>query len=250
MEENKANSIDMTTENANANSQESTQGTQEMDNSTNQSQEVAPAIDYQKKFSESSSEALRLYEENKKLREALELKDNQVQETVQNTDNLYPGFEELDEDSKKNIIAYTQAVSRKAAEEIKRDPAIAFAVKQYNEQKFNSALDKTIQLYPELVSSKDEFKNKYYNVSNVPDNIEQILADVAKIHLFDKAKEVGARETEEKTKRFELERATGGSHEPTAKRSLEDWNRMAQENPAKFAELAGEFKKDLDSGKI
>ena len=125
MEEN-ANSVENTVENANANSQEVTQGTQEMDNSINPIQEVAPAIDYQNKFSESSKEALRLYEENKKLREELELKGNQ-QSQVATTDSLYPGFEELDEDSKNNLLAYTNVVKNKALEEINKNPAIAFA---------------------------------------------------------------------------------------------------------------------------
>lgn len=246
-----ANSVDTTVENVqDTNSQESIQGTQETENSTNSFQEVAPAIDYQKKFSESSKEALRIREENKELKRQLELRDNYVQETVQNTDNLYPGFENLDDDSKENIIAYTEAVSRKAAEKLKKDPAYAFSIKQYNEQLFNSALNKTIEKYPELANNKDDFRNKYYDVSNVPPNIENILGDIAKIYLFDKAKEVGARETEEKSKRFELERANASSHEPVASRTLEDWARLQQENPAKFASMREQYKKDLDSGKI
>ena len=75
-------------------------------------------------------------------------------------------------------------------------------MKQYNEQVFDSALNKTIEKYPELSSDKENFKNKYYNVNNVPANIETILGDVAKIYLFDKAKEIGAREESEKIKSF------------------------------------------------
>lgn len=248
MQEN-ANSVDNTVENANANSQEVNQGTQEMDNSINPIQEVAPAIDYQNKFSESSKEALRLYEENKKLREELELKGNQ-QSQIATTDSLYPGFEELDEDSKNNLLAYTNVVKNKALEEINKNPAIAFAMKQYNEQVFDSALNKTIEKYPELASDKENFKNKYYNVNNVPANIETILGDVAKIYLFDKAKEIGAREESEKINRFESERSTAGLKEPTVKRSLDDWAKMASENPALFAKNYKEYEADLKSGKI
>jgi hypothetical protein len=248
MEENKANSIDTTIENANANSQEQVQGTQENENSTNTTTEGEQSVDYQKKFSDSSREAQRLYEENKKLKEELELKANAHIE--QDTENLYPGFDTLDEESKNNIITFSNAVSQRAAEQLKKDPAYAFALKQYSENKYNSALDKTISKYPELASFKDEFKAKTYNPAVVPENIETILDDLAKIHLFDKAKEIGAKEAEEKLQRVDLERNSVGSKEPTVKRSLEDWSRMASENPAKFASLSKEYESDIKSGKI
>lgn len=248
-----ANSVDNTVENANANSQEVIKGTQENDNSVNATVEnVVSTVDYATKFSESSKEAQRLYQENKALKEALELKDN-VQEQgahVQNTDNFYPGFEDLDENAKNNLIAYTNTVTKRAKEEIYRDPAIAFAKKQYNEQVWDSAFNKAIQEYPELADTKSEFKSKYFNVNNVPENIESILKDVAKIHLFDKAKEIGAKEQSEKAGRIDLERSTAGSKDPQVKRSLEDWNRMAQENPAKFSSLSKEFNADMSGGKI
>lgn len=261
MEENIANSIDTTIENAEANSQEQVQGTQENENSTNTLSEVEQIIDYQKrvseledKFSNSAREAQRLYEENKRMKAELELKDTSVQETVQSTDNLYPGFENLDEESQANLRAYSNAITSKASkdveERIKSNPAIAFAMKQYADNRFNGALEKTIEKYPELAESKEEFKAKYYNPANVPENIESILGDLAKIHLFDKAKTIGEKEAEEKSKRFDLERNTSGTRETTVKRSLDDWNRMARENPVKFAKLANEFDEDMKSGRI
>lgn len=251
--DNDANSVIEPIENAQANSQEVDQGTQENDNSTNTIVEnVAQTIDYQKKFSESSSEALRLYQENKALREALELKDKAPEPTPveTNMDGLYPGFEDLDEDAKKNLLAYTDTVTKRAKEELYRDPAIAFAKKQYNEQVWDSALNNTIQMYPELASSKEEFKSKYFNVNNVPENVGEILKDIAKIHLFDKAKEIGAKEQTEKQSRVEVERTTSGTKDPTVSRTLEDWNRMATENPNKFRQLSKEFNEAMKSGKI
>jgi len=251
--ENDANSVDNTVENANANSQEAIKGTQETDNSTNTTVDnVGQSVDYATKFSESSKEALRLYKENEELRKALELKDNGQEQPVQthNTDNFYPGFEDLDEDAKNNLIAYTNTVTKRAKEEIYKDPAIAFAKKQYNEQVWDSAFQKAIQEYPELADTKTEFKNKYFNVNNVPENIESILKDVAKIHLFDKAKEIGAKEQAEKSNRIDLERSTSGSKDPQVRRTLEDWNRMAQENPNEFRKLSKEFNDDMASGKI
>lgn len=251
--DNDANSVVDAVENANANSQEINQGTQENDNSTNTVVEnVAHTIDYQKKFSESSSEALRLYQENKALKEALELKDKAPEAVVveNNIDGFYPGFDELDEDAKNNLIAYTNTVTKRAKDELYKDPAIAFAKKQYNEQVWDSALNNTIQMYPELASSKEEFKSKYFNVNNVPENVGEILKDIAKIHLFDKAKEIGAKEQTEKDKLIDVERTTSGKKDPTVSRTLEDWNRMATENPNKFRQLSKEFNEDMKSGKI
>lgn len=254
MENNNANSFDKEIENAqNANSQTEQNGTQEMDNSINQTVEnVASTIDYQKKFSESAKEAQRLYEENKRLKEQFELKDTVQQQPVveQNMDNFYPGFDELDEEAKNNLIAYTNTVTNKAKQELYKDPAIAFARKQYNEQVWDSAFNKVMNQYPELADKKDEFKSRYYNVNNVPENIENILGDVAKIFLFDKAKEIGAKEESEKANRVELERTTAGIKDTTVTRSLEDWQRMARENPNEFRKLSKEFNDDMASGKI
>jgi len=255
--ENNANSNEETIVDANANLQETNQGTQEMDNSTNQTiDNVASTVDYQKKFSESSKEALRLVElqkekdaEIERLNRELELRDN-GHTNVQNTDNLYPGYEDLDEDARKNLIAYTNTVTNKAKQELYKDPAIAFAVKQYNEQKWDSAFNKAASQFPELAQTKDEFKSKYYNVNNVPENIDSILVDIAKIHLFDKAKQIGVKETEEKQNRIEVERTTAGAKDTTAKRSLEDWMRMSKENPSEFAKNSKQFNEDLASGKI
>ena len=250
---NNANSNENVNENANANSQDTNQGTQENGNSTNaNANNTESAIDYKTKFSESAKEAQRLYEENKLLREQFELKGTDSGQHVQdqNVDSLYPGFEDLDEDARNNLIAYTKTVTSRAKEELYKDPAIAFARKQYAERTWDTAFEKTLQKFPELAETREEFKNKYYNVNNVPENIESILQDVAKIHLFDKAKDIGAKETEEKKNRIEGERTSAGFKESTAKRSLDDWNRMATENPSQFAKLSREYQADLDSGKI
>ena len=63
------NSFDKEIENAQANSQPD-QGT-ETETTANPIPEAEPEIDYKTKFAESSKEALRLYEENKRLAEEL-----------------------------------------------------------------------------------------------------------------------------------------------------------------------------------
>jgi len=214
---------------------------------TNPTEEAEPQIDYRNKFAESSKEALRLYEENKRLQAELEARGT---EETPPANDLYPGFEELDPEAQANLIAYTDMVSKRAIDSVYKDPAIAFARTTYNETKFDKALAEVVSKYPELANSKDEFKNKYFNASNTPDNIDVILEDMAKIHLFEKAKEIGAMEEKQKANRIDLERATGGEKAPTSSRSLEDWHRMMQENPAQFAKHSKEYNDDLASGKL
>lgn len=217
---------------------------------------VPEPIDYKKKFSESAGEAQRLFRENQekdRLIAELQTKKDPLLDSKANPDdveNLYPGFEELDEDAQRNLLAYTDTVTKRAKEQILKDPAISFARVAYNEKKFNDAFTVVAETYPELKDSKEDFKTKYFNANNVPENIETILGDVAKIYLFDKAKEIGATEERTKAERIDLERGTGGDKEPQASRTLSEWNRLAQENPAKFAKLSKEFNADMEAGKL
>lgn len=216
----------------------------------NPTQEAEPEVDYRNKFAESAKEAQRLFKENQeKDRLIAELTAKGTEETPPAND-LYPGFEELDAEAQANLIAYTDMVSKRAIDSVYKDPAIAFARTTYNETKFDKALAEVVSKYPELANSKDEFKNKFFNPSNTPDNIDVILEDMAKIHLFEKAKEIGAMEEKQKANRIDLERATGGEKAPTSSRSLEDWHRMMQENPAQFAKHSKEYNDDLASGKL
>jgi hypothetical protein len=165
-------------------------------------------------------------------------------------ENLYPGFEQLDKEAQDNLINYTNIVTKRAKDEILKDPAIAFARNNYSETKWNNAFESVATKFPELKTDKENFKAKYFKAGNVPNNIENILEDIAKIHLFDKAKEIGAKEEKAKTDRIDTERSTGGDRTPKSVRSLEDWQRMANENPQKFASLSKEYNSDIESGKI
>jgi hypothetical protein len=237
------NSFDQEIKDAQANPQNPSQGTEGEKAPVNPTREGEPQVDYQKKFAESSKEALRLLEETKRLEAELAAKAN-----IAPTENLYPGFEQLEPDAQANLVAYTNLVTKRALEGVNSDPAIKFAKEQYNISKWESAFGTVASKYPEL--NKEEFKSKYFKKDVVPDNIENILNDLAKIELFDKARDLGATEEKKKAERVELERATGGDKTPQATRSLEDWQRMQRENPAKFAQLGKEFNADMSSGKI
>lgn len=240
------NSFDDEIKDAQANPDTQNQGT-ETETTANPTPEAEQEIDYKTKFAESSKEAIRLYEENKRLAEELEAK-GKAPEMEQPASDLYPGFEELDPEAQANLIAYTDIVTRRTVESVYKDPAISFAKTTYNETKFDRALAEVVSKYPDL--NKEEFKAKVFNPNNVPDNIGDIMEDLAKIHLFDKAKELGAKEEQEKANRIDLERTTGGDTAPSVSRTLEDWHRMAMENPAEFAKLSKQYNEDLTSGKL
>ena len=74
----------------------------------------------------------------------------------------------------------------------------------------------------------------------------EVIKDLAKIYLFDSAKTLGAEEEKKRASRIDLEDVTGGDKNPPgASRSMEEWDRLARENPAKFASLSKEFNDDL-----
>lgn len=249
--ENNPNSFDKEIQEAQANPEINNQGTDGDDNSNKSNTDADQNVDYQKKFSESSKEALRLLEENKRILEEKAELERKMSETGNHsemndiTDDFYPGFNQLSQEEQQNILSFSNKIENKVKSEIYKDPAISFAKSKYNETKFDSALSKIIDKYPDLKESKEEFKSKYFNPNNTPENIENILEDMSKIYLFDKAKNIGFKEAEEQSKRVELERTTGGDKTPQQRRTMEDWERMRMENPVKFASLSKEFNEDF-----
>jgi hypothetical protein len=210
-------------------------------------------IDYKVKFSESAKEAHRLLEESRaKDAEIAELRKiaDKSANYGNNPEPLYPGFEELDETAKANLLVFTDTLKQNTIAEVYKDPAIAHAKKTYNETIWNNAFESVASKYPDLRESKEDFKSKYYREDNVPSNIDNILGDLAKVYLFDKAADIGAQRVKEQEDRIDVERAKGGDKQPTATRSLEDWNRLAQSNPAEFAKHSKEYNSDLASGKL
>lgn len=219
-------------------------------------QEAEPVVDYKEKFSASSREALRLKTEGEAEKARADAAEARLAELEGagpggSSEALFPGFEELSEDQQRDLQNFTGTIRKQAVDEIMKDPAIAHARDQYNRTKFNEAFDKVATELPELRESQAEFKAKYFRPTNVPDNIESILRDVAKSHLFDKARDIGALEGREQAERLDLERARGGEGpRVTTHRTLEDWQRMQQENPAQFASLSKEYNEDVSAGRL
>jgi hypothetical protein len=212
-------------------------------------------IDYKVKFSESTREAQRLLEEKKakdaeieRLRQELEAKRDIG---TDDSDSPYPGFDMLSEEEQKNLVAYTNSIKKQTLSEVYKDPALAFAKESYNENKWEKAFSELTSKIPEARDIKEELKTKSFKKDvPVPDNITDILETVAKSQLFDKARDMGMQEALEQSKRIDIERQSGGDKTPAAKRSLEDWHKMAQDNPMEFAKLSKQFNEDLDSGKL
>ena len=232
-------------------------GTEQKETVPTELDDKGQPIDYRAKFIESSKGAHALLEDNKILKAQL-VESNQQQVPTQElpthspetTPNLYPGFEELDPAAQKDLIAYTQVVENRVTSNIHNDPAISFAKDSYNENRWESAFAAATVEFPELVEAKAEFKSKYFDAKNVPENINDILVGMAKMHLFDKARAIGAEEGKEIAERVQLEPPTGGDKTPPAHRSLADWQRMAQENPAEFAKNSKQYNEDVASGKL
>lgn len=220
---------------------------------TENAPDTSSGINYEVKFKESQKEALRLLQEKRELERKLQERNSAPSSptyTAPTDTELFPGFEQLDPEAQQNLIAYTNVVTKKAQEAILADPAISFARHSYNTQKWDAAFTTVTQQFPDLAQHKEEFKAQFFNAQHVPDNIEELLADLAKIYLFDKAKEIGAEEERKRLERIDLEDVTGGDKTPTGNRSLDDWQRMARENPAEFARRSKEFNEDMAAGRI
>lgn len=205
-------------------------------------------IDYKTKFTFSSQEALRLKADNDR-KDAIiaQLEANKAQDFNNSPDldqELYPNFGDLDAEAKANLLAYTETVKRSVREDIYKDPALAFARSNYNEKRWDDAFNLVIDAYPDVKANAGEFKTKYFDPKNVPENITEILSDVAKIYLYDKAEEIGAAKERSKADRIEHDVATGGEKTSSVRRSMEDWLHLSQTNPAKFASLSEEYEKD------
>ena len=231
---NNPNSFDELEQDATANPDTNPQGTEP-------TEEMVP----KSKFTASAQEAIKLKHELDRVNAELATK-LEAQEPLISTysDELYPHFNDLDEEAKANLLAYTENVKRSVTQELYKDPALAYARSTYNEKRWDDAFATILDTYPDIKATAPEFKTNYFNPGNVPENIADILQDVAKIYLFDKAKEIGATEERSKANRLEIDVATGGEKTPSVRRSLEDWHHLSQTKPAKFASLTKEYEAD------
>jgi hypothetical protein len=235
------NSFDEEVQDATANPETESEGTEETD--TLQTDE-SPSIDYEAKFKQSAREAQRLYEENKRLQElANQKREEEFTTPPTDVSDLFPGFEHLDEDAQRNLLAYTESVKRKAVEEVYKDPDLQYIKTEVKEKRWNHAFEEVANELPDIKDHSADFRAKFYNPNVSAD--PSVLKELAKSYLYDRAEEIGARKERERTNRVDLEDIGGGVKAPTTtSRSTEEWLQMSRTNPAKFASLKKEFEED------
>lgn len=165
----------------------------------------------------------------------------------------FEGYENLSSEEQENLQKYNKNIIQQAEQKIMSNPAMQKVVERENEAKWEEAYAKVAHAYPELNETKEAFKAKYFKPLNVPDNMDTLLTDFAKTHLFDRARDVAHREFEEKSKRIEDPGTPGGSGGVSAgaqpKRTLKEWQEIAK-NPSKFSRLSDEYKADEATGNL
>lgn len=171
------------------------------------------------------------------------------------SDTLYEGFEHLPEEERKNVLGLTNAIKDQVKSEITDTPVFQEHAQRVNETKFDTAFNMVAAAYPELMDKQKEFKAKYFQPNNVPDNIEQLIEDMAKIFLYDTAHNRGVEEGIEKANHVDdALRTDGGSGgenlSGNTHKSLLEWDTLRRTNPAKFASLAQQYDEDMASGKL
>lgn len=198
--------------------------------------------DYKIKFSESSKEGIRLAHELKiKEAELEELRrthntDRNGATYSDSTEQIIPGFDMMSEDEQNNLLAYTDSIRRSTLEAIYKDPAIADAKNKYNENVWESSFNEVSTKFPKLKDLKDKFKAEYFRADQNPSNLEELMTKGAKEFLFDHIEEMAVKKALEKADRIDTERVNGGDKIPSPERSPEDWTRLSEDNPVKFAE--------------
>lgn len=223
-------------------------------------------VDYKAKFTDSFKEVMKTKQTLEQKEEEIAARDLEIERLRKiaeegdgtshsgDTEVNFPGFSELDEVQQAEIIKFAKGIESKVKGEILSDPALVQARETFNERKWDNAFSELTADFPELADKKGDFKAKYYNSRNVPDNIKNILGTLAKSFLYDSAKEAGKKEAQEEIKetadRIEIERTGGGDKKPATSRTLEDWSKLQQTNPAEFARRSKEYNADLASGNL
>ncbi len=215
---------------------------------TDNQEEMVP----KSKFTASAQEAIRLKHEVDRLTaEKAALEARQAQQplptnTPDSINEIYPEFGQLDPEEQNRLANFVGVIKKQTRDEIYQDPAISFARLSYNEKRWDDAFASISLQYPDLAQNAADFRSKYFDPNNVPDNIADVLRDIAKIYLFDRAKEIGAAEERERGERIDIETATGGDRNTaTQHRTLAEWQHLAATNPQKFASLGAQYDEDL-----
>lgn len=230
-----------------------------------ENQKKTPALDdmtkeeLAEKFKASAKGAQDLLRANKE-RDA-RIAELQAQlDAANNTDNpsdtIYEGFEHLPEDERNNVVGLANAIKTQATSEMMQHPAFKEHEARANELKFDTAFNMVAAAYPDLLDHKEGFKAQYFQPNNVPDNIESLLTDLAKVYLFDNAKEIGKQEGIKNAHHVDdalrTDGGSGGENQTITHKSLQEWETLARTNPSEFSSPAMQkkYNEDMQSGKL
>jgi hypothetical protein len=172
-------------------------------------------------------------------------------ETLEDFEKAIPNFDLLDADTQTNLRAIFRTMEARVVSMLNKDPGVALARQTFNGQKWDDAFNRIAPMFGEdLTKEKENFKSKYFQPNNVPDNIEEILTQLAKSYLFDTARERGASEEREKQARIDLERGGGGPKAPQSGMSIDDWEHLRKTNPRAFAARSKEYNAQVAAGQL
>lgn len=172
-------------------------------------------------------------------------------DTLADFEKQIPNFELLDDDTQANLRAIFGAMNSQLDRRLNSDPGVVYGRQVVNEQKWDRAFEAIAPAFgQDLIAAKADFKSKYFQKDNVPDNIQEILTTLAKSYLYDTAAERGAQQARELDERIDPERGQGGPKIPTPSMSIDDWERLRLNNPKEFARRSKEFNEAMSTGKL
>ncbi len=174
----------------------------------------------------------------------------QQAENLSDFKDLVPNYDQYSPEDQDSLKVFYNNMRQSIRGEFEKDPAIRYARESYNERKFDQAFDRIADKYPDIKNSREEFKRANFKPNNVPDNIENILDTLAKSHLYEKSRDIGAEEERKRQTRVNLEPPTGGEKTPKVGMTSDDWEHLAQTNPQEFARRGQEYDEQFRSGKL
>ncbi len=168
------------------------------------------AIDYKKKFSESSAEALRIREENKRLSQ----EKAELEAKLSQRDDDTSLSREYDMD----LLSETEKAILKNQKKLEKELQLMKEEKAWAED-----FGKAVKQFPKLADRADEFKEFCYQYPKTID-----APTLAKAFLFEEPQE------EKPTPKKGLEKPSSGSRQPQSGMSIEDITRLRTSDPKAY----------------
>mgnify|MGYP001570683631 CR=1 FL=1 len=167
-------------------------------------------VDYKKKFSESSTEALKIREENKRLMQ----EKAELEAKLSNKDDDTSLGREYDMD----LLSETEKSILKSQKKLEKELQLMKEEKAWTED-FGNA----VKQFPKLAERADEFKEFCYQYPKTID-----APTLAKAFLFEEPQE------EKQAPKKGLEKPSAGSRQPQSGMSIEDITRLRTSDPKAY----------------